>query len=99
MRRANKWIAILLSTTLSLLIAEVALRTFAPRRTLDVLTGNYPAMFKESDVLPYRLRENYQGRLTRPDFDTRVAINSLGYRNPEFARDKGPNYRILAVGD
>lgn len=99
MRRANKWIAILLSTTLSLLVMEVALRTFAPRRTIDALTGNYPAMFKASDILPYRLRENYQGRLTRPDFDTRIAINSLGYRSPEFSRDKGRAYRILAVGD
>lgn len=99
MQRARKWAAVVLSTTLSLSAVEVALRLVSPRRTLDVLVDSYPAMFKDSDVMPYRLREGYEGRLTRPDFDTRISINSLGYRNPEFAQDKAQSYRVLAVGD
>jgi lysophospholipase L1-like esterase len=99
MRWGRKTVAVLLSSVLSLLVAEVLLRTFAPRRTIEVLAGIYPAMFKESDYLPYRLRENYQGRLATAEFDTRIRINSLGYRGDEFGLAKGDAFRILVIGD
>jgi lysophospholipase L1-like esterase len=97
--RARKAAAILLSTTVSLLATEVILRSFFPRRTAEVLTGAYPAMFKSSEVLPYRLRENYQGRLATVDFDTTVHINSLGYRGQDFTVEKTGAARVLVIGD
>jgi lysophospholipase L1-like esterase len=97
--RARKAAAILLSTTVSLLATEVILRSFYPRRTAEVLSGAYPAMFKGSEVLPYRLRENYQGRLATVDFDTRVRINSLGYRGEDFTVAKNDARRVLVIGD
>ena len=99
MNRARKAAAILLSTTVSLLATEAILRSFFPRRTAEVLTGAYPAMFKDSDVFPYRLRENYQGRLATVDFDTRVHINSLGYRGGDFTIARTGARRVLVIGD
>jgi hypothetical protein len=97
--RARKAAAILLSTTVSLLATEVILRSFYPRRTFEVLAGAYPAMFEPSDVLPYRLRDNFGGRLATVDFDTQVHINSLGYRGKEFSPVKGEAARVLVIGD
>lgn len=91
--------AVALGTMVALGAAEVLIRTFAPRRTIEVLTGLYPAMFEESEYLPYRLRKSYQGRLARDEFDTAIHINSLGYRDDEFSVRTGGAYRVLAVGD
>lgn len=97
--KRQKLAAVAISTLLSLLAAEVALRVFAPRRTFEVLAGAYPAMFNASDVFPYRLRENYGGRLAAADFDTTIQINSKGYRGSEFASNKGDARRVLVIGD
>lgn len=99
MRQGRKWAAIVLSTTLSLIAAEVVLRSFFPRRTADTLAGSYPAMFEDSDVLPYRLRPNYQGRLATTEFDTTIRINGLGYRGDAFQAAKGNAKRVLVIGD
>ena len=94
-----KLAAVLLSALLSLVVAEVLLRTFAPRRTIEVLAGSYPAMFEASDYLPYRLRRGYRGRLATDEFDTTISINSRGYRGDEFAAEKDDTFRILVIGD
>lgn len=72
---------------------------FAPRRTIEALAGAYPAMFEESDYLPYRLRRGYRGRLATDEFDTTVRINSRGYRGDEVAPDEDDVFRILIIGD
>jgi SGNH hydrolase-like domain, acetyltransferase AlgX len=92
-------LAVLLSVVLSLAAAEVLLRTFAPRRTINVLAGVYPAMFEDSDYLPYRLRRGYRGRLATDEFDTIIRINSRGYRGDEFAPGADDAFRILVIGD
>jgi hypothetical protein len=98
-KRAGQLLALLVSSLVALVAAEVFFRTFAPKRTSEVLAGQYPAMFKASDYLPYRLRENYTGRLATSEFDTRVRINSLGYRGEDFAVEKGSRLRVLVIGD
>lgn len=98
-RRGAKATAIVLSSLLALTAAEILLRAFAPRRTVEVLSGLYPAMFKSSDYLPYRLRENYSGRLATTEFDTSIRINSRGYRNAEFGPGGDESLRILVIGD
>jgi lysophospholipase L1-like esterase len=97
--RSRKWLVVLVSSVLSLATAEILLRNVAPRRTIEVLAGAYPAMFEDSDYLPYRLRRGYSGRLATREFDTSVRINSRGYRGEEFAAEKGDVFRILAIGD
>ncbi len=42
-----------------------------------------------------RLRPGGQGSF----FDSRVCINSLGFRGPEFAAAKGSSYRIVVLGE
>ena len=46
-------------------------------------------------VLPFKLKPNAVGRL----FDSRVTINSLGFRGEEFNRDKANAYRIVVLGE
>jgi len=89
----------LLSSVLALVVAEVVVRNFFPRRTIEVLSDFYPAMFAESGHLPYRLRPNYSGRLKQGEFDTGIRINSLGYRGGDVPADKGDALRILVAGD
>lgn len=91
-------LAVSLSSILSLMLAEAAVRSLAPRRTYSVLTDNYPAMFDSSEVMPYRLRKNYSGRLANVDFDTTIHINSEGYRGAELAPADGQR-RVLMIGD
>jgi len=98
-KRARRAAAFLLSLAVSFVVAETLLRRFAPQRTVESLAGLYPAMFEESEYLPYRLRENYRGRLATSEFDTRIHINALGYRGEDFTFDKGDRRRILVIGD
>lgn len=99
MVRTPRVLAVLLSVVLTLAAAEALLRTFAPRRTIEVLSGSYPAMFEESDYLPYRLRSGYRGRLATDEFDTTIRINSRGYRGDEFTPAADDAFRILVIGD
>ena len=99
MRRRNILLAVGLSTVLSVCAAEIGLRLFAPRRTYEVLTAAYPAMFDVSDVMPYRLRSGYTGRLSNLHFDTTIHINSLGHRGTEFTESKSDKRRVLVIGD
>ena len=98
-KRSFRTGAILLGSLLALVIAEVVVRNFFPRRTIEVLSGFYPAMFAESEHMPYRLRPNYSGRLKQGEFDTGIRINALGYRGDDFPADKGDALRILVAGD
>lgn len=95
----TKIAAILIGTLVALAAAEVVVRTFFPRRTIEVLTSFYPAMFTPSDELPYRLRPNFSGRLAQGEFDTRIRINNLGYRGDDFPAAKGDAFRVLIAGD
>jgi lysophospholipase L1-like esterase len=45
--------------------------------------------------LPFRLRPNSRGHF----FDNPISINSRGFRGAEFPLDKGPAYRIVALGE
>ncbi|HEX5221127.1 MAG TPA: SGNH/GDSL hydrolase family protein [Verrucomicrobiae bacterium] len=46
-------------------------------------------------VLPFRLKPNTESFL----FDSRVTINSLGFRGAEFSPDKANAYRIVVLGE
>ncbi|MGO8676372.1 MAG: SGNH/GDSL hydrolase family protein [Limisphaerales bacterium] len=45
--------------------------------------------------LPFRLRPGSEGTL----FESRIRINSMGFRGREISRDKGRAYRIVALGE
>jgi lysophospholipase L1-like esterase len=48
-----------------------------------------------SGRLPFRMRPSSQGFL----FESKITINSLGFRGREISRDKGQAYRIVALGE
>jgi lysophospholipase L1-like esterase len=52
-------------------------------------------MVDPEGVLPFRLKPNSESFL----FDSRVTINSLGFRGEEFNPDKADAYRIVVLGE
>ena len=53
------------------------------------------AMPDPRKTLPFRLKPGSRAKL----FDSEVAINSRGFRDEEFALDKGGAYRIVVLGE
>lgn len=86
-------IAMLLGGVIGLLLAELAVRIFAPQTLIsDVIAG-------DPDV-NYRLRPNARGRMTSPEYAADIRINSLGFRGPEIPLVKKPGVvRVLFLGD
>jgi len=86
-------IALFLGTSVSLLIAEFAVRLFDPQTlSSDIVEW-------DADV-DYRLRPNARGRGVSPEFSTEVRVNSLGFRGPEISPVKKPGVRrVLCLGD
>jgi hypothetical protein len=86
-------IALLLGISVSLLVAEFAIRLFDPQTlTSDIVQW-------DADV-DYRLRPNARGRMVSPEFSAEIRVNSLGFRGPEISPVKKPGVRrVLFLGD
>ena len=86
-------IALVFGTSVSLLLAEFAVRLFNPQTlTSDVVVW-------DPDV-DYRLRPNARGRMVSPEFSAEIRVNSLGFRGPEISPVKKPGVRrVLFLGD
>jgi hypothetical protein len=86
-------IALFFGTSVSLLLAEFAVRLFNPQTlTSDVVEW-------DPDV-DYRLRPNARGRMVSPEFSAEIRVNSLGFRGPEISPAKKPGVRrVLFLGD
>ncbi len=86
-------IALVFGTSVSLLLAEFAVRLFNPQTlTSDVVEW-------DPDV-DYRLRPNARGRMVSPEFSAEIRVNSLGFRGPEISPVKKPGVRrVLFLGD
>lgn len=96
----GKVILLIVGGAVSLMLLEIGLALFYPQPTMRRLEKGTPSVFLPSEILPYRLRPNSQGRLTRPEFDAPVWVGSLGYRGEDFAAEKPEGtFRVLAVGD
>jgi SGNH hydrolase-like domain, acetyltransferase AlgX len=85
-------ITLALATFLGLIIAEFAIRFFAPQSLVSDIIAMDPD-------LDYRLRPNARGRMTSPEYSAEVRINSLGFRGEEISSEKKPGvYRVLFLG-
>jgi hypothetical protein len=82
------------SFLLTVALCELAIRTVAPQTVLT-LAGLY---VDDPDV-GYRHTPNFKGRERNAEYDVRITINAAGYRDRDFARDKGNAFRILGLGD
>lgn len=93
-------ILLIVSTTISLLLAESIVRRF-------VRVGSY--RYESRDGLPfqaedatrqYALMPGYRGKLVAPEFNNVVEINSLGFRGPEERIEAPWAHRyVFVVGD
>lgn len=88
-----------LSVLMGLGLLEIGARIVITRR--PVITSGEQSFYSQFDpVLGWRNRPGASVRYSRRDYQTSVAINSLGFRDVEHAREKAPGVtRVLAIGD
>ena len=82
---------LLLSTVISLALAEIAVRYFIPVRDVG------PSLSVHDPVLGGRIKANFRAERITPEFRMRLSTNSLGFRGPE--PDGVPRRAILFLGD
>lgn len=95
----QKIVLFIISLGVTLAAVELMLARFFPQKTMNFLNDNRAAMFIESETLGIALAPSFRGREREAEFDIAVEINSQGYRQPEFERQKGPCPRVLVIGD
>jgi hypothetical protein len=87
------FIATMVATSLTLVLAELTIRFIAPQALVSDIVAPDP------DV-DYRLRPNATGRMTSPEYSAKIKINSLGFRGEEISLTKKPGVRrVLFSGD
>lgn len=95
----GKYVLVLFSIGLSMLGCELIVAIVHPQPTWNRLLADTPAMYVESDTLPFALRAGYKGKFVRREFNTGISINSMGLRNREFDSSNRDKFRILVLGD
>ena len=87
------------SALVGLGVLEIGARVVIARR--PVITSGEQGIYSQFDpVLGWRNRPGTSVRYSRRDYQTNVAINSLGFRDVEHAPAKAPGVtRVLAIGD
>ena len=96
---------ILISVIVGLAICEAVIRVLPMENVREKLGGYY---FNEkgkiysyrNSKINIRLAPNVAASVQTPEYDERIFINSLGFRDYEFPKEKpAGTYRILLVGD
>jgi hypothetical protein len=87
------------SALVGLGVLEIGARVILARR--PVITSGEQGVYSQLDpVLGWRNRPGTSVRYSRRDYQTSVAINSLGFRDVERPMTKAPGTtRVLAIGD
>jgi hypothetical protein len=96
---AGNLLLLFASVLASLGVLEVGARIVIARR--PIITSGEQGIYSQFDpVLGWRNRPLTSVRYSRRDYQTNVAINSLGFRDVEHPRTKAPGgTRVLAIGD
>lgn len=98
-RWANIALAVFIAT-ITLLGAEVPIKTFFPQATLDSVKHNQPHCYQQSPYLPFTLRSHCHAHHSSPEFSVDLNINAQGFRGHEISFIKPANsLRIVIVGD
>jgi len=90
------------STLLAIGISELIIRKLYPQNTYNIAKTGSVSVFKKSDLIPFELKSNGQSHHIAPthEFSNDITTNSLGYRGPEFPKEKPTDtMRILMLGD
>lgn len=84
---------------LSLAISELVLRLIPMNPPVYYRKVSGDAPYLPDPYLGWRLAPNTRMRISSPEYDIRVAINSRGIRGPEIPASTPDECRILIVGD
>jgi lysophospholipase L1-like esterase len=97
MKRRLKLLSIVILAALAVLgLTEVAVRAFWPQPAFYATPGLYAA----DPLIGHRMRPGLRGEVGNwAEFTTRVRIDSLGIRGPEFGPRKPGVRRVLVLGD
>ena len=83
----------LLSLVVTVFILELLLRQFFPQIPLQLKD-----LYVEDQIMGLWYKPGYNGRIVTDEFDVKVSINSLGFR--DYERKINPDsLKILAIGD
>lgn len=94
--------AFILSSLPTIIIGELIVKRLYPQNTYQIAQAGVVSVFKKSSILPFELKPNGHSRHLAPthEFTNDIHTNSLGYRGPEFSKQKPANtIRILMLGD
>jgi hypothetical protein len=80
-----------------LMLVEVAARLLLPEWA--PITGERVAYWRYDPTLGWAHEAGQYGRLTHPDFDIDVRINSHGQRDDEYPLERTSRHRMLVLGD
>lgn len=83
------------STVVALILAEVALRAFAPQ----IFPIHPPGMYREDPQVGYILTPGFSGVLERPEFRHQVSVGPEGLRGPGVRPRSPETFRVLVLGD
>ena len=85
---------LIVSTIIIVLAAEIMIRLFVPREIFWPISNIYKST--EIPGVVYMYKPNFEGIA----FGVDIKTNSLGFRGPEWRKDKVPDtYRIALIGD
>jgi hypothetical protein len=85
------------SVSVSLLIAELAVRLVRPQPRLVIAPGGF---YIPDPPGRYRLNPGYRGRIyNRAEYDNEIRINAAGLRGAELGPKTPGKERILVLGD
>lgn len=87
----------IVSTLVVSCLLEVALRLFAPQRTLSRLKQTQLSCYQSSSTLPYEYRPNCRGQFITAGVYSKVRINNMGLRGPDIEEHR--KKRVLVIGD
>lgn len=99
--RAMGMLLLLLSTALTLGVAEAVFRTFLPQPLYAIQFTTWGWWHRPNTCIVHGAEPSYEGRLLRgTEFVTTVCYNSLGLRGPERPLEKPSGVRrVVVLGD
>jgi lysophospholipase L1-like esterase len=101
MREALKNAALLgAATVVALAVGEAFVRVVAPQQlSVDPRRVHPRGFYAPHPEIGFTMNPAFRGRFRLPEFDTEVAIDSLGIRDREYGPRAEGTHRILVLGD
>ena len=94
----TKIVLVLFGLLFALSFGEIGAR--AIKAYIDT-SKELPAMYVDDDIVGWKLKPNFEGKLSTDEFETEIKTNSEGFRGQEFKyeENKEEQYTIVGLGD